>query len=100
MTILEEIINTDFETKDDIVVMLGKAVQEDEKLRNELAETISERDRLSDEVNSLKAKNVDLLAMIPTVVETETKTGDDVEDITEAVTLDDIFKADMERGDE
>ena len=74
---IHDLANKEFETKDEIVVELAEAI-------TEVNEVVSEKERLEKEnsekddiINSLKNKNLELLARIQTVVE-EVKT--DVED--------------------
>ena len=95
--ILNDIINSDFETKDDLVVKLGEAVKEHEDLQRDFDEVRAERDKLFDENQSLKSKNIELLSMIPTMVEEK---AEEVEEVEEDVTLDDIFEEDTERYEE
>lgn len=64
---IHDLANATFESKDDIVVELATAITEvDEYVRN-AEEVKRERDELADTVNTLKAKNLELLAMIPVV---------------------------------
>lgn len=83
---IHDLANKEFETKDDIVVELAEAI-------TEVNEVVAEKERLEKDceekdniINSLKSKNLELLAMIPTVVE-ETKTV--VED--ELINEEDIY---------
>lgn len=64
---IHDLANKQFESVDDIVVEIAEAITEvDELVKNlETAETTVTE--LTDEVNSLKAKNLELLAMIPVV---------------------------------
>lgn len=88
--ILKDIIDMDFETKDDLVVKLGEAIKEQEELQIKFDEVVSEKDKLKKEVNSLKSKNLELLSMIPSVVEDKVEETEDVSDIK----IEDIFEED------
>lgn len=80
MAVIHDMVNTEFTEKDDIVTEIGKAVleyDELEKEKTELAEKVSE---LESDVNNLKVKNLELLAMIPTVKE-ETKDVDETKEV-------------------
>lgn len=64
---IHDLANKQFETVDDIVVEIAEAITEvDEVVRN-LTTAEATVTELTDEVNSLKAKNLELLAMIPVV---------------------------------
>lgn len=91
--ILNEIIEKDYASKDDLTVDLAKAIEEHNELQKDFDEVKAEKIRLEEEVNSLKAKNLELLSMIPVIVDTEET--EEVEE-TEEIKLEDILEEDIE----
>lgn len=82
-----DMANEEFDTKDDLVVVIGQAIQEVEELEKSRNDYRDEVARLEDAVVHLKEKNLELLSMIPTVVEK----NDESEEI-EKLTISDIYE--------
>ena len=80
---IHDLANKEFETKDDLVVDIANAIKEVDEQTQLLADTQEEVNKLNAEVNSLKAKNLELLAMIPAVVEETKKEPEEPEEISE-----------------
>ena len=64
---IHDLANKQFDSIDDIVVDIAEAITEVDELVKNLATAETTVTELTDEVNSLKAKNLELLAMIPVV---------------------------------
>lgn len=64
---IHDLANKQFDSLDDIVVEIAEAITEVDELVKNLATAETTVTELTDEVNSLKAKNLELLAMIPVV---------------------------------
>lgn len=82
-----DMANEEFDTKDDLVVSIGQAIQEVEELEKNRNYYRDEVARLEDAVVHLKEKNLELLSMIPTLVEK----NDESEEI-EKLTISDIYE--------
>lgn len=95
--ILSEIIEKEYTDKNDLTVDLAKALEEHNALQSDYDEKVAEVESLTEENNSLKAKNLELLSMIPIVekVKEEEKEIDE----TENITLDEILEDDLEEGE-
>lgn len=82
-----DMANEEFDTKDDLVVSIGQAIQEVEELEKSRNDYRDEVARLEDVVVHLKEKNLELLSMIPTVVEKNNESEE-----IETLTISDIYE--------
>lgn len=64
---IHDLANKQFDTVDDIVVEIAEAITEVDEVVKNLATAEATVEELTATVNSLKAKNLELLAMIPVV---------------------------------
>lgn len=80
---IHDLANKQFESVDDIVVEIAEAITEVDELVKNLATAETTVTELTDEVNSLKAKNLELLAMIPVVSGAENEPDEEPELIRE-----------------
>ena len=64
---IHDLANKQFDSIDDIVVEIAEAITEVDEVVKNLATAETTVTELTDEVNNLKAKNLELLAMIPVV---------------------------------
>ena len=81
--IIHDLANRSFDSVDDVVVEIGKAIIEVDDMAKELDELRGDNEKLEEEVASLKSKNLELLAMIPIVNDTKKDETDETEEITE-----------------
>lgn len=79
--LIYDIANEEFETKDDLVVSIAKAIEEVRELEESRNNYRDEVARLEDDVVHLKEKNLELLSMIPVIREKETE-SEEVEELT------------------
>lgn len=64
---IHDLANKSFESIDDIVVEIAEAITEVDEVVKNLATAETTVSELTETVNTLKAKNLELLAMIPVV---------------------------------
>lgn len=64
---IHDLANKPFESVDDIVVEIAEAITEVDEVVKNLANAEATVSELTETVNTLKAKNLELLAMIPVV---------------------------------
>lgn len=85
--VLHEIINKEYDTKDDLVVDLANAVKEVDELISTKEKLIVDKENLEREVVKLKSSNLELLSMIPKVSEIDT----DPDTNTEIIKKEDVM---------
>lgn len=95
--ILSEIIEKEYTDKNDLTVDLAKALEEHNALQSDYDEKVAEVESLTEENNSLKAKNLELLSMIP-IVEKVKEEEKEIEE-TENITIDEILDEDLKDGE-
>lgn len=71
----------EFETKDDLVVEIAKAIEEVQELESSRNYYRDEVTRLETEIVNLKERNLELLSMIPVMFEQE-KEREEIEKLT------------------
>lgn len=98
MSILSEIIEKEYADKNDLTVDLAKALEEHNELQSAFDEKVTEVENLTEENNSLKAKNLELLSMIPIVEKVKEEEEKEIEE-TENVTLEEILDEDLNDKD-
>lgn len=86
--IIHDIANSEFNSRDDLVVELAEAIREVDEQTEEVNRLTGEVESLTSEVNSLKEKNLELLSMIPSVL--ESKKDDKVEE-AEEITPEEVY---------
>lgn len=96
--ILSEIIEKEYADKNDLTVDLAKALEEHNALQSDYDEKVVEVERLTEEVNSLKAKNLELLSMIPIVEKVKEEEEKEIEE-TENITIEEILDDDLNDKD-
>ena len=78
---IHELAQTEFASIDEITVAIAEAVTEADKLSAENERMRADLDIKDKEIASLKTKNLELLAMIPAVVEDTREAEPEVEEI-------------------
>lgn len=78
---IHELAQAEFESIDDITVGIAEAVKETDELSAENERLRADLDIKDKEINSLKTKNLELLAMIPTVIEDTKEPEEEFEEI-------------------
>lgn len=76
---IHELANKNYESIDEIVVDIAESIKEVDELEKTKNTLESENETLKSEVISLKEKNLQLLSMMPTAI--ETKEEPEVEEI-------------------
>lgn len=84
---IHDLANKQFESIDEITTDIAEAIIEIDEVVKEKEKLEKEKEELQESVNSLKAKNLELLAMIPVVTE-DVKKG---EKEPEEIKIEDIY---------
>lgn len=84
---IHDLANKRFESIDDITTDIAESIIEVDEVVNEKEKLEKEKEDLQESVNSLKAKNLELLAMIP-VVDNSRK---DESETSEEIKIEDIY---------
>lgn len=85
---IHDLANKQFESVDEITTDIAESIIEIDEVVQEKEKLEKEKEELQESVNSLKAKNLELLAMIPVVTDDSRK--DEVE-ATEEIKIEDIY---------
>lgn len=78
---IHELAQAEYSSIDDITVDIAEAVIEVDNLSAENERLKTDLDIKDKEINSLKTKNLELLAMIPTVIEDNREPEEEFEEI-------------------
>lgn len=78
---IHDLANKQFDSIDDITTDIAESIIEIDEVVKEKEKLEKEKEELQESVNSLKAKNLELLAMIPVVTEDVTKEEKEPEEI-------------------
>lgn len=84
---IHDLANKQFESIDDITTDIAESIIEVDEVVKEKEKLEKEKEDLQESVNSLKAKNLELLAMIP-VVDVSRK---DESETSEEIKIEDIY---------
>lgn len=84
---IHDLANKQFESIDDITTDIAESIIEVDEVVKEKEELEKEKEDLQESVNSLKAKNLELLAMIPVVVDDSPKK----DETSEEIKIEDIY---------
>lgn len=84
---IHELAQAEFSSIDEITVAIAEAVTEADELNAENERLKADLENKDKEINSLKTKNLELLAMIPTVIE-DTR---EPEEVIEEIDKEDIY---------
>ena len=85
---IHDLANKQFESIDEITTDIAESIIEIDEVVKGKEKLEKEKEELQESVNSLKAKNLELLAMIPVVVDDSRK---DETDTTEEIKIEDIY---------
>lgn len=77
---IHELAQAEYNSIDEITVDIAEAVKEADELNAENERLKADLENRDKEINSLKTKNLELLAMIPTVIE-DNREPEEVEEI-------------------
>lgn len=83
---IHDLANKQFESIDEITTDIAESIIEIDEVVKEKEALEKEKAELQESVNNLKAKNLELLAMIPVVVEDSKE-----EETTEEIKIEDIY---------
>ena len=83
---IHELATKDYKSIDEIVVDIAESIEEVNELEKTKNTLESENETLKSEVISLKEKNLQLLSMIPTAIETK-----EVPEVEEKIDLEDVL---------
>lgn len=78
---IHDLANKQFESIDEITTDIAESIIEIDEVVKEKEKLEKEKEELQESVNSLKAKNLELLAMIPVVAEDVKKEEKEIEEI-------------------
>ena len=84
---IHDLANKQFESIDEITTDIAESIIEIDEVVKEKEKLEKEKEELQESVNSLKAKNLDLLAMIPVVVDDSLKK----DETSEEIKIEDIY---------
>lgn len=84
---IHDLANKQFESIDEITTDIAESIIEIDEVVKEKEKLEKEKEELQESVNSLKAKNLDLLAMIPVVVNDSLKK----DETSEEIKIEDIY---------
>ena len=84
---IHDLANKQFDSIDEITTDLAESIIEVDEVVKEKEKLEKEKEELQESVNSLKAKNLELLAMIPVVVD---NSKEELE-TTEEIKIEDIY---------
>lgn len=83
---IHDLANKQFESIDDITTDIAESIIEIDEVVKEKEKLEKEKEELQESVNSLKAKNLELLAMIPVVDDSLKK-----DETSEEIKIEDIY---------
>lgn len=78
---IHDLANKQFESIDEITTDIAESIIEVDEVVKEKERLEKEKEDLEESVNSLKAKNLELLAMIPVVIDDSLKKDEKSEEI-------------------
>lgn len=78
---IHDLANKQFDSIDEITTVIAESIIEIDEVVKEKEKLEKEKEELQESVNSLKAKNLELLAMIPVVTEDVKKEEKEPEEI-------------------
>lgn len=84
---IHDLANKQFESIDEITTDIAESIIEIDEVVKEKEKLEKEKEELQESVNSLKAKNLELLAMIPVVVDDSKEESE----ATEEIKIEDIY---------
>lgn len=84
---IHDLANKQFESIDEITTDIAESIIEIDEVVKEKEKLEKEKEDLQESVNSLKAKNLELLAMIPVVVDDSLKK----DETSEEIKIEDIY---------
>lgn len=84
---IHDLANKRFESIDDITTDIAESIIEVDEVVKEKEKLEKEKEDLQESVNSLKAKNLELLSMIPVVVDSRK----DESETSEEIKIEDIY---------
>lgn len=85
---IHDLANKQFESIDEITTDIAESIIEVDEVIKEKERLKKEKEDLQESVNSLKAKNLELLAMIPVVTDDSKK---DESETSEEIKIEDIY---------
>lgn len=85
---IHDLANKQFESIDEITTDIAESIIEIDEVVKEKEKLEKEKEELQELVNRLKAKNLELLAMIPVVTDDSKK---DESETSEEIKIEDIF---------
>lgn len=85
---IHDLANKQFESIDEITTDIAESIIEVDEVVKEKEQLEKEKEDLQESVNSLKAKNLELLAMIPVVADDSKK---DESETSEEIKIEDIY---------
>lgn len=85
---IHDLANKQFDSIDEITTDIAESIIEIDEVVKEKEKLEKEKEELQESVNSLKAKNLELLAMIPVVVD---DSGKDESETSEEIKIEDIY---------
>lgn len=84
---IHDLANKQFESIDEITTDIAESIIEIDEVVKEKEKLEKEKEDLQESVNSLKAKNLELLAMIPVVIDDSLKK----DETSEEIKIEDIY---------
>lgn len=84
---IHDLANKQFESIDEITTDIAESIIEIDEVVKEKEKLEKEKEELQESVNSLKAKNLELLAMIPVVFDDSLKK----DETSEEIKIEDIY---------
>lgn len=84
---IHDLANKQFDSIDEITTDIAESIIEIDEVVKEKEKLEKEKEELQESVNGLKAKNLELLAMIPVVVDDSKEESE----ITEEIKIEDIY---------
>lgn len=84
---IHDLANKQFESIDEITTDIAESIIEIDEVVKEKEKLEKEKEELQESVNSLKAKNLELLSMIPVVVDDSLKK----DETSEEIKIEDIY---------
>lgn len=84
---IHDLANKQFESIDEITTDIAESIIEVDEVVKEKERLEKEKEDLEESVNSLKAKNLELLAMIPVVIDDSLKK----DETSEEIKIEDIY---------
>lgn len=84
---IHDLANKQFESIDEITTDIAESIIEIDEVVKEKEKLEKEKEELQESVNSLKAKNLELLAMIPVVIDDSMKK----DETSEEIKIEDIY---------